>query len=802
MRASGLAPDISVKESAALSGQVKIRKGTRDIGAVLSKMLSQAGAARAALALTASLFVLTLLLAALWWNQLRNEEAIRRHTGQMLTATGDMNARIVEDWFDRQRGAIQSWAQLEPVREAAEVALRPGQSSVEEEITARAYLRSIFGTFLPRSGFPGFALLDRTGTVVLASDSFYEGNAAQLRRAARETALSGNAVVDLPQFDMPGADEGGQRLTMFSVAAVKDGNGHVIGLLAFGIDPGADLTRLLYNGRFGASGETYAIDDKGRLVSESRFFGARNIRATKGDQEKTLSALAREVTAHRNGAVLEPYLDYRGKEVIGVGQWLDKARVGILTEVDADEAYRAVHYTRWQALLQSVVLIQLYCVLVAIVWIASRRIAQRDEKAKRSEERLHDVIDAMPAAFLLFDAENRLQAFNRAAEKAFAPIPDYLVQGRPLLAMVWHSFESGLLSEANSDDALSSYDRVRSFVLGQEDKDATSDLVTMEGRNVEVQRIAMHDGGAAFIFFDVTERMKAKEKVEGLNVELEARVKERTLSLQQANEELQEAQAHLVQHETMASLGSMVAGIAHEINTPIGVCVTAASHFREASGKLQHLYEEGRMSRSDFLTFQSLTVRTMEILERNLFRASQLVRSFKSVSADQIHEEQRAIDLGGYIEEVALTLEPMVKEGGHSLSLAIETRAEVETYPGVIAQIVSNLVSNAVTHGFEERGGLIRVGLQETAEGGFVLTVEDSGKGVSPEAEKHMYEPFFTTRRKSGGTGLGLSTVFNLVIKQLGGHIDYSRSGLGGARFEVMLPFGRAEERDSYGAVS
>ena len=332
--------------------------------------------------------------------------------------------------------------------------------------------------------------------------------------------------------------------------------------------------------------------------------------------------------------------------------------------------------------------------------------------------------------------------------------------------------------------------------MGRLEQGGAVDLTASDGRNFEVQRVATQ-GGTAFIFFDVTDRMRTQEEIRSINTALEKRVQERTLKLeraneelQEANEELQDAQARLVQHETMASLGSMVAGIAHEINTPLGVCVTAASHFRESVNKLYGLFDEGIMTRSDFAKFQELSLRTMEILERNLHRASQLVRSFKSVSADQIHEEIRAIDLGTYVEEVATTLEPMMKKGGHTLKVSIEESAELETYPGVIAQIISNLVANAVTHGFDERGGLIRMSLKNGGINSLRLTVEDSGKGIPPEVEKKMFEPFFTTKRKSGGTGLGLSTVFNLVVKQLGGRIDFRRSELGGARFDISVPLG------------
>lgn len=750
------------------------------------------------LAVSVSLTMLALLLAALWWNQLRNEETIRQHTGQMLTASGNMNARTVDAWFERQRGTVQGWARLDVVEGRIRKMLTAPPA---ERAKLESELRELLDAFLPRTGYTGYAFLDAEGGVLLASNNECGARLSRIPAESRERVLTGKPVVGFPRSGLARVE--GQKSALFSAAPILGESGETIGLLALAIDPAGDFTRMLRNSHFGDSGETYAVNAQGIIVSESRFGAQIGRRATAGKPVKSnaaalpLSALAgRMVSERRNSEEFTPYTDYRGVEVIGVARWLGESGVGILTEVDAKEAYKAIDYTRWQAVLQSVVLIQLYCILAAVIWGARRLIALREEKARQSESRMKDAIDAMPAPLLLYDDGDCLLAFNKAAEIAFEPIPDYLRLGKPLQEMVWESFATGRLSAGEGLDAAASYIKVQDFIMGRLEQGGAVDLTASDGRNFEVQRVATQ-GGTAFIFFDVTDRMRAQEEIRSINTALEKRVQERTLKLeraneelQEANEELQDAQARLVQHETMASLGSMVAGIAHEINTPLGVCVTAASHFRESVNKLYGLFDEGIMTRSDFAKFQELSLRTMEILERNLHRASQLVRSFKSVSADQIHEEIRTIDLGTYVEEVATTLEPMMKKGGHTLKVSIEESAELETYPGVIAQIISNLVANAVTHGFDERGGLIRMSLKNGGINSLRLTVEDSGKGIPPDVEKRMFEPFFTTKRKSGGTGLGLSTVFNLVVKQLGGRIDFRRSELGGARFDISVPLG------------
>jgi ligand-binding sensor domain-containing protein/signal transduction histidine kinase len=262
-----------------------------------------------------------------------------------------------------------------------------------------------------------------------------------------------------------------------------------------------------------------------------------------------------------------------------------------------------------------------------------------------------------------------------------------------------------------------------------------------------------------------------------------------------ANEDLEQAlmrlkltQSQLVQSEKMASLGSLVAGIAHEINTPVGVGVTAASTLQEWATKLQALHQDGKLTRSELERFVEVCSDSTQILMTNLQRAADLIRSFKQVAVDQSSGERRRFMLKAYIDEILLSLAPRLNRTGHTVTVDCPAELELDSYPGALAQIVTNLVTNSLLHAFPDgRRGHIGISAREEP-GGIVLRYADNGIGIPPENLRKIYDPFFTTRRGAGGSGLGMHIVYNLVTQRLGGTIA-ATSNLGeGTLFEVRFP--------------
>jgi signal transduction histidine kinase len=289
-------------------------------------------------------------------------------------------------------------------------------------------------------------------------------------------------------------------------------------------------------------------------------------------------------------------------------------------------------------------------------------------------------------------------------------------------------------------------------------------------------------------------RAQVERDVRDLNEQLESKVRVRTQDLQASNLDLQEAieslrrtQHQLVESEKLAALGGLVAGVAHEINTPLGICVTVASHLGEAVSRLQGAYQQG-IRRSDLERFLDDSRQAVDIINTNLNRAAELVRSFKQVAVDQGSEERRKLNAREYLGEVLTSLSPQLKRQRIAVELDCDAGIELDTYPGVLAQIVTNLAINASLHAFETQASP-RIRLQgRQNETHFELRFEDNGCGMSSDVRSRIFEPFFTTRRGSGGSGLGLHIVYNQVTQQLGGEIRCASEPGQGSCFTLRMP--------------
>jgi len=226
-------------------------------------------------------------------------------------------------------------------------------------------------------------------------------------------------------------------------------------------------------------------------------------------------------------------------------------------------------------------------------------------------------------------------------------------------------------------------------------------------------------------------------------------------------------------NERMASLGSLVSGVAHEVNTPIGTGKLASSSLQFISKTLQKRIAENSMTRSDFNAYLAETLEYTEIIQLSLDRAADLISNFKMVSVDQSGEAKRRIDLGEYIASILSSLRHRLKDTQVELQTDLATGVVVETYPGAVAQVVTNLFMNSINHGFNfgQQKGIIEIKLT-TTNSGFSLLVRDTGKGATPEVINHIFDPFFTTARGQGGSGLGMHIVFNLLSQKLHWSID------------------------------
>lgn len=284
------------------------------------------------------------------------------------------------------------------------------------------------------------------------------------------------------------------------------------------------------------------------------------------------------------------------------------------------------------------------------------------------------------------------------------------------------------------------------------------------------------------------------ELLEEQNKNLENTVNLRTQELHKQNEalsntlvELEQAQSKLIESEKMASLGNLVAGISHEVNTPIGVSVTAASHLHKETKTFGTKFDNGELTKSGFIKYMNLASETSEIILANLERASTLIQSFKQIAVDQTSDTRSTFKLKEHLDMLIVSLRPTYKTLPININL-IGDEVIIECYPGLLNQIITNLIINSIKHGLDNgKQGEISVSIKNKEEH-IIIIVADNGIGISDEIKGKVFDPFFTTQRGSGGSGLGLNIVYNIVTQKLHGEIHLEDNLPSGVKFVISLP--------------
>lgn len=292
------------------------------------------------------------------------------------------------------------------------------------------------------------------------------------------------------------------------------------------------------------------------------------------------------------------------------------------------------------------------------------------------------------------------------------------------------------------------------------------------------------------------QRKEQEDEIIRLNQSLEKKVEMRTNELKNANQkltdslqQLQNTQKQMVEQEKMASLGSLVAGVAHEINTPIGIGITAISHLEHIISELEEPFYQGKLSKSNFENALRNLKECHNLVFSNLERAAQLVKSFKMVAVDQSSEEKRLFNLKNYLSDVITSLRPELRKTNLTLELNVDASLFLNSFPGAFSQIFTNLIMNSIIHGFNPSDtGLILISAK-LEEDTLVIDYKDSGKGISADISQKIFDPFFTTNRDTGGSGLGTHIIYNLVTQALNGSIELDNSAEQGAHFIIMIPW-------------
>jgi len=265
-------------------------------------------------------------------------------------------------------------------------------------------------------------------------------------------------------------------------------------------------------------------------------------------------------------------------------------------------------------------------------------------------------------------------------------------------------------------------------------------------------------------------------------------IKNQNSALEDMMQTLKDAQEELVQKEKMASLGNLVAGIAHEINTPVGICLTAITNLHHQYKTLKNKITNETASDKHLDYFFEDVDEACTIIESNTLRAATLINSFKEIAVDQSSEAAREINMKEYIEEILLSMRPILKKSPHDVIVECPDNLIIETIPGAISQILNNMINNSIIHGLNniEKGYIKITVVKEITS--FIICYQDNGKGLSEDQVKMLFEPFYTTKRGSGGSGLGTHVIYNLVTSTLHGKITAQSEPNKGLRYDISVP--------------
>ena len=434
------------------------------------------------------------------------------------------------------------------------------------------------------------------------------------------------------------------------------------------------------------------------------------------------------------------------------------------------------------------------------------------------------ILVTAPFIFITTDIQGKIRNVNPAIRKIFGYYEGD-VEGKPLSMLVpelesmeyayftqvsmrgelemftadWDQGEDTLAGDAIT---IADYNYLERFIYGHAHLTSKSEIETRKSDgtpiwiDLTVNKVIIDDQSLyTIVITEITSRKEKEVEIVRLNEDLEGKVADRTQQLEQSNEELKQAlkdlkaaQENLIETEKMAALGDLVAGVAHEINTPIGVGVTAASHLHDETEGISLLYSEKSMRKTDFERYLKLCRQSSDIILTNLLRAAEQVKSFKMIAVDQTTEQKRCFPLRKYLEDVITSLRPRLKKTKLEVKIECDLALTLETYPGSISQIITNLILNSILHAYkpQESGQILLQAFQDSSKCHIIYS--DNGRGMTHEENRRVFEPFFTTKRSEGGTGLGMHIIFNLVEHQLKGKITCSSKLGQGARFHIALP--------------
>ncbi len=417
-----------------------------------------------------------------------------------------------------------------------------------------------------------------------------------------------------------------------------------------------------------------------------------------------------------------------------------------------------------------------------------RQLELSQQRLLESEQRFKTLFDMAPLPLTVSDRAGRVIAANRAVTETFGLNVSELIGKRTDEIRFWASTieRKRIWNMYQTDGAV--HGEVAGVLLADDSVGSVaiwSSSLTLDGQDAII-----------WALLDLTQELNAKRELKDLNVSLEMRVKERSAALERANTELQNTletlrmtQTELISAEKMASLGSLVAGIAHELNTPIGNSLLASTSLRDRVVEFDAKVAAGALRRSELVAHLEEVRMASQLISGSLHKAAELISSFKQIAVDQTNDQRRRFDLLSAVHDTVATYMPRLRRAECEVRLQIAEGLVLDSYPGALYQILNNLINNALNHAFEDRkGGCITVRAEVIDDSTIGLLFADDGAGMADEVRRRVFDPFFTTKMGQGGTGLGMNIVYNVVTGVLGGQISIESRLGAGTSVRLILP--------------
>ncbi len=430
-----------------------------------------------------------------------------------------------------------------------------------------------------------------------------------------------------------------------------------------------------------------------------------------------------------------------------------------------------------------------------ILWLSDSATAVRDETGKvvRYEGTVRDITDQKRA-------EAAIREGRRLLQQVIDTVPAVInVKDRQLRYVLMNRYMAGIFGIEPADaigrtttDLMSRYGAQKTDENDRRVLAAGKDLGFYEEEYIDssgamrqwlVNKLPLRNSDGEMerivtVALDIGERKRSELEMRKAKDAAEAALRN-----------LRETQNSLIEAEKLAALGRLVAGVAHEVNNPVGISLTVASSLERKIAMFAEEVGRGELRRSSLNEFIESNRDAASQLVANLNRAAELIQSFKQVAADRNYSDQRVFDLADLTEQVVMSLKPGLRKQNLALSVDCEPNLVMNSFPGPYGQVLTNLFFNAVAHAFPHGGGgVVKIRVKESGDDHVEILFTDNGCGMSPDVRRRAFDPFFTTRRDQGGTGLGLHIVYSIVTNRLGGRINLSSAPGEGTRIQIILP--------------